>query len=85
MVPMFSHTLSARPIVINSNSKIDILIAEGSETSPRISCDGQDRLPIAPGDILHVTKKATKLTLLHPINYNYFTTLREKLHWQTKL
>ena len=85
LVPMFSHTLSSRPIVINANSSISIMIPKECETSPRISCDGQQRMPIAPGGRLNIHKKKEQLILLHPTDYNYFETLRSKLHWQTKL
>lgn len=85
LVPMFSHTLSSRPIVVNANSNITFNISENNETSPRISCDGQERIPIHPGNSLRVYKKKETLILLHPKSYNYFSTLRSKLHWQTKL
>lgn len=81
LVPMFPHTLSNRPIVIGANSKITLVIAEHNETSPQLSCDGQQRIPVKPGDSIHITKKAEKLRLIHPKDYNYFQTLRTKLHW----
>jgi len=82
LVPMFPHTLSSRPIVINGESKISIKIEESNETSPRISCDGQKHMPVAPGDTLHIHKKRELLRLIHPEDYNYFETLRSKLGWQ---
>ncbi len=85
LVPMFSHTLSARPIVTSADDKIEIVIGTDNETSPHISCDGKALVQIAPGDKLIVYKKAKELILLHPTNYNYFATLRSKLHWQKKL
>lgn len=85
LVPMFPHTLSARPIVISSDSLITITIASSNETSPRLSCDGQARITIPPGASIHVSKKPEQLRLIHPVDYNYFETLRAKLHWSTKL
>lgn len=85
LVPMFPHTLSSRPLVISANSKIKITIGAENETAPRLSCDGQARLTVPIGADIHIHKKAEKLQLIHPKDYNYFATLREKLHWSTKL
>jgi NAD+ kinase len=85
LVPMFPHTLSSRPIVVDGNSKIEFKMIPRFETAPKVSCDGQERISIAPGDTLHVYKKAEYLKLLHPKDYNYYDTLRQKLYWEKKL
>ena len=36
---------------------------------------------LAPVDVVRARKSADVLTLLHPVGYNYFATLRGKLHW----
>src|SRR3990167_2411064 len=56
LVPMFPHTLSSRPIVIKNNSHIKILICKENETSPYISCDGQNRVAIKPGGSIKIKK-----------------------------
>jgi len=85
LVPMFPHTLSARPIVIDAGSPIEITIAETNEKPPRLSCDGQTPLEIPLGSTIHIAKKGKALRLIHPTDYNYFETLRLKLGWNTKL
>ncbi|MGE3920036.1 MAG: NAD(+) kinase [Gammaproteobacteria bacterium] len=85
LVPMLPQTLSSRPIVVHANHQINIIIPKGSETSPRISCDGQKRVAIGPGDKLIINKYQKPLNLLHPKNYDYYETLRSKLYWQMKL
>lgn len=82
LVPMFPHTLSNRPIVISANSRIDIIICDSNETQPYISCDALSRSALAPGGHLTITQHETPLRLIHPEDYNYYTTLREKLGWQ---
>jgi NAD+ kinase len=84
LVPMFPHRLSSRPIVVNGNCEIDIVLIPRLETSPQINCDGQSRVSVALGDTIKIKKKPEKLTLLHPKNYNYYETLRKKLHWEHK-
>jgi len=85
LVPMLPHTLSMRPIVVSADSHIEIIIANDSETHPHISCDGQPPAPISAGGKITIQKSAKSLRLIHPSNYEYFHTLREKLHWSTPL
>ncbi len=85
LVPMFPHTLSARPIVVAGKSIIKLVVAASNEVSPRLSCDGQERIPLKPGTQVEIQKNSQSLRLIHPLDYNYFQTLRTKLHWGTEL
>jgi len=82
MVPMFPHTLSSRPVVISGESLIGIKISASNETSPYASCDGQRRVPVPPGGKISISKHQNFLRLIHPNDYHYFSTLREKLGWE---
>lgn len=84
LVPMFPHTLSSRPIVVDGNANIEIVIAKDNITAPHLSCDGQERVPIPAGYHLHISKKKETLKLIHPLDYNYYETLRTKLRWGAK-
>lgn len=85
LVPMFPHTLSSRPIVIEGDRRIQIILSPKNTTSPRVSCDGQDYITSPPGSHITIQKKAKPLHLIHPLDYNYYETLRSKLHWGKKL
>lgn len=86
LVPMFPHTLTSRPIVVNSNALIELRVAKGkSEIHPGVSCDGQDLVSLAPGAKLQVKRKEHPLRLIHPLDHNYYHTLRTKLEWGSKL
>ncbi|MCX7120621.1 MAG: NAD(+) kinase [Gammaproteobacteria bacterium] len=82
LVPMFPHTLSSRPIVVDGDAKIELHIRDHNEFSPCVSCDGQERISVEPGTRITITKNEKKLRLIHPQSYSYFETLREKLGWQ---
>lgn len=84
LVPMFPHTLSSRPIVVEGNSELKLVISESNETYPSISCDGQLNIALAPGDTVTIHKKPQKLKLLHPLDYDFYSTCREKLGWSSK-
>jgi NAD+ kinase len=80
LVPICPHTLSNRPIVINHDSRIEIVIHEGT-LQAQISCDGQVNLTLDPGDRVTVRRHDHDLRLLHPPGHDYFDVLRKKLRW----
>lgn len=82
LVPMFPHTLSSRPIVIEANDQIKVIISPKNDVSPYISNDGQQRVPVKPGENVYIHKYKYPLYLIHPTNYNYYDTLRRKLDWE---
>lgn len=81
LVPMFPHTLSSRPIVVDGNSEIKIKVSQGNECRPRMSCDGQGDMGIEPGDTLYIRKRAHKLILIHPLQHDFYESCRSKLGW----
>lgn len=81
LVPMHPHTLTSRPIVLDSNDKIELHITSANILHPRVSCDGQVNFNVLPEDRILITKKDKLLNLLHPLDYDYYHTLRTKLNW----
>ncbi|MBS1206456.1 MAG: ppnK [Proteobacteria bacterium] len=84
LVPMFPHTLSARPLVINSSSTIRLRFSN-RRSDLEISCDSQIALPIQDGEDVLIRRSDYYLNLVHPKDYNYFNTLSSKLGWSKKL
>ncbi len=84
LAPICPHTLSSRPIVVNGNSKVDILVSKSNQDSLRVSCDGQIQIPVIPGDVISVSKAKKALQLLHPLDYDFYHILRTKLGWSSK-
>ena len=81
LVPMFPHTLSSRPLVIDGDSKISIRFAEHNTSQLEVGCDSQIALGFSPDDVVHIEKSTHKLRLLHLKNYNYYNVLSTKLGW----
>ncbi|MBC9250116.1 NAD(+) kinase [Pseudomonas alcaligenes] len=81
IVPMYPHTLSSRPIVVDGNSELKIVVADDLPIYPLVSCDGQNHFTCAPGDTITVAKKPQKLRLIHPLDHNYYEACRTKLGW----
>ncbi|MFP5384183.1 MAG: NAD(+) kinase [Gammaproteobacteria bacterium] len=84
LVPMHPHTLSSRPIVVDGNSEIKLVITGGAPPS-LVSCDGQEAVRTQVGDVLYVRKRSQKLTLLHPPGHDFYEACRSKLGWSSKL
>ncbi len=83
LVPMFPHTLSSRPIVIDGNSEIKIEIRPGNQIHPPVTCDGQVNITAAPGDVVYISKKRHKMRLIHPLDHSFYASCRDKLGWGT--
>lgn len=81
MVPMFSHSFSARPLVIDDKSELRIQISALNDMPMQISCDGHCSYSVAPGQYVQIKKSTQHLQLLHPKDYRYYDTLRIKLGW----
>ncbi len=79
LVPISPHTLSNRPITVNSNSKIEVTLVQIDEA--QVSFDGQFHMALEQGDRILVERAAQTVTLLHPSDYCYFEMLRNKLNW----
>lgn len=85
IVPMFPHTLSMRPIVIEGSRRITVTLSSQNNAIPRLSCDGQAYIQTPPGSQITLFKKTKRLHLIHPLDYDYYETLRSKLHWGKKI
>jgi NAD+ kinase len=81
LAPICPHTLSDRPIVIRSSSRVEIRLLERPETQAQVICDGVSLGELALGEKLLIEPAASSVTLLHPQDHDYFRILRSKLRW----
>ncbi len=81
LLPICPHTLSARPIVVDAVSDIEIRICTDVRETGQVVSDGQSNIDVAAGDRIRVQRKRRTIRLLHPADYDYFHILRAKLHW----
>ncbi|WP_318512130.1 NAD(+) kinase [Photobacterium leiognathi] len=85
LVPMFPHTLSCRPLVVDGDRCIKLLVSPNNGSTLEVSCDGQVSLPVSPGDEIHIYQSKDRLQLIHPKDYSYYNILRGKLGWSSRL
>ncbi|MBD1584079.1 NAD(+) kinase [Pseudoalteromonas sp. S16_S37] len=85
LVPMFPHTLSSRPLVVDANNEIRLKLSLENTDSLQVSCDSHVVLAVLPGDEVVIKKADKALRLIHPKSYSYYNVLRQKLNWGSRL
>lgn len=76
IVPICPHTFSARPIVVSAEDEIKILSSPNNKYS--VSADGQTVFTLSKDIII---KKSEKYALLALLDNDFYSILRNKLHW----
>jgi NAD+ kinase len=82
IVPICSHTLNARPLVVSDDHTITVKLAKRSLPHAQMILDGQ------PIDHLHLSQVSIQVSkqtvdLVHPENFCFYQVLKTKLNWQT--
>lgn len=83
LVPICPQSMSNRPIAVSDTSEIEVLITKGSDA--RAHFDGQAFFDLHTMDKIRICRYRNSLRILHPVNYQYYKTLRQKLHWGDQL
>ena len=79
VVPIASHTLSNRPIVLPDSGEVRIGVVSGKDVSANF--DMHNLASLMHGDQVRVRRSALKVRFLHPRGWSYYATLRRKLRW----
>jgi len=85
LVPICPHTLTNRPLVVNADSVIDVIIGDGRQSTSQVTFDGQTGVDVLPGDRISIRRKDHNICLIHPSNYDYYEILRAKLRWNEQI
>jgi len=85
LVPMYPHSLSSRPLVVDGDSEIRIVVAAKGRLHPQLSCDGEVVCTVNAGGEIIVGKKSVPLQLLHPSEHSFYQACRSKLGWGNRL
>jgi len=80
--PICPHTLSFRPMVVASSSKVRLQILTAGE-EVYLTLDGQRGISLGKNDVIDIKQAGFELKLLSSPKRNYFDLLKEKLAWAT--
>jgi NAD+ kinase len=81
LVPICPHSLTNRPLVVNGNSRIEIVVGTWEIQHARLTCDGDITMELESGDRVHIHKEDKTIRLIHPADHDHFSILRAKLRW----
>jgi len=79
VVPIASHTLSNRPIVLPDTGEVRIGVVAGRDLSANF--DMHNLASLLHGDQVRVRRSPHQVRFLHPRGWSYYATLRRKLRW----
>ena len=79
VVPIASHTLSNRPIVLPDTGEVRIGVVAGKDLSANF--DMHNLASLMHGDQVRVRRSPHQVRFLHPLGWSYYATLRRKLRW----
>ncbi|OSI14393.1 NAD kinase [Neisseria dentiae] len=83
LVPICPQSMTNRPIAVADTCEIEILVTKGGDA--RAHFDGQSFIDIHTFDRIKIHRYRHPLRVLHPTDYQYYKTLRQKLHWGEQL
>jgi NAD+ kinase len=79
LLPIASHTLSNRPIVLPNDADVCITVVAGKDVLANF--DMHNLASLMHGDQVRVRRSAFEVRFLHPRGWSYYATLRRKLRW----
>lgn len=83
ITPVCPHSLSFRPIVINANSKVEIVGVRVNEGTT-VSVDGQSSCKLAVGDVVSIEKEKSDFLIVNNPVRTQWEALASKLNWAGK-
>jgi len=81
LVPICPHTLSFRPLVIDSRSNVCIRMLDSGQDNSYLNFDGQSAVRLQDGDTVDIRMSEHRVKLLRPVKHSHFDVLRAKLGW----
>lgn len=78
LTPICPHALTQRSLALPASLPLEL---HTPDSQAIVFADGQESYTIEAGDTVLIKKSAIPAKLIQPTDLNYFTVLREKLHW----
>lgn len=80
VTPICPHSLSARPLVLSAEDRIELEFDEAKEWEDvSVTLDGKDMIPLLKGSKLQIVRSSKTTNLIRRKNTNFFSILKEKL------
>jgi NAD+ kinase len=80
LTPICPFTLTNRPLIIPDSKRIEIRL-EGSPEDMILTLDGQEGVPLDPGDKIYIKKSRNDVKVINFEDQSYFKILKTRLKW----
>ncbi len=80
LTPISPHSLTARPIVLSPNAKLEIGLS-GKTEEAIMMVDGQERRSIKKPQSIKIKKSGYRAKIIMPASVSYFDILKKKMNW----
>ena len=84
LLPMFPQSLSSSSIIVKASSTIRVVLIEPGSPC-QVSFDSQDKLNFKGKKEITISKNLSPLTLIHPLEHDFYGGCRNKLGWSMGL
>lgn len=82
ILPICPHKLTSRPLCLPHSQSVLVQLRTSANRPAAICADGHLSRDLPNDATITITTHEKKLRLIHPKHYNFFTTLKNKLHWE---
>jgi NAD+ kinase len=80
IVPLLPHTLFSRPLIVPSDSEIEIT-CDSEIAHAHLECDGDVLAELGPDTVVRVRRHPTKVRFARLAPLRFFERLEEKMRW----
>ena len=81
LTPICPHALSIRSVVVPLDARIRIQAPSRSHNDTILTADGQNQIPVAEGQSIHIRCSRHRIRLIRFSNPSFFETLSQKMKW----
>jgi NAD+ kinase len=81
LTPICPFTLGNRPTVVPAAERLEIEVEENQKTGVALTVDGQETVPLRPGDRVAIQRAARKALIVRSRRRGFYEVLRTKLNW----
>jgi NAD+ kinase len=81
LTPICPHALSIRSVVVPLDARIRIQAPSRSHSDTILTADGQNQMPVAEGQSIHIRCSRHRIRLIRFSNPSFFETLSQKMKW----
>ena len=79
LLPMFAHSLNARPLIVSDTVNIEIKVCSSGGTV--MSLDSHTKMNLKQNSLVKINKNDGALLLIHPNDHDFYSACRNKLGW----